>query len=79
MTEIEFKPDTKITQQKEWRVPLQLLESADSEVESSIHEQRLENLRTVNDKLFMQPGVNTVKGKSVKVALYANKLITATV
>ena len=67
---IEFKQNAKITQQKGRRVPVQLQEAVQKEIERLLEEGHIEKVNEVTDKLFIQPVVITVKkDKSVKIAL----------
>ena len=72
---IEFKQNAKITQQKGRRVPLQLQEAVQKEIERLLEERHIEKVNEVTDKQFIQPVVITVKkNKSVKIALDARAL-----
>ena len=72
---IEFKPHAKITQQKGRRVPIQLQDAVQKEIERLLHEGHLERVTEVTDKQFIQPIIITVKrDKSVKIALDARAL-----
>ena len=72
---IEFKQNAKITQQKGRRVPVQLQEAVQKEIERLLEEGRIENVNEVTDKQFIQPVVITVKeDKSVKIALDARAI-----
>ena len=72
---IEFKQNAKITQQKGRRVPIQLQEAVQDEIERLLKEGLIERVSEVTDKQFIQPVVITVKkGKSVKIALDARAL-----
>ena len=72
---IEFKPHAKITQQKGRRVPIQLQDAVQKEIERLLHEGHIERVKEVTDKQFIQPIVITVKrDKSVKIALDARAL-----
>ena len=68
---IEFKQNAKITQQKGRRVPVQLQEAVQNEIERHI-----EKVNEVTYKQFIQPVVITVKkDKSVKIARALNNEI----
>ena len=72
---IEFKQNAKITQQKGRRVPIQLQEAVQAEVERLLEEGHIEKFNEVTDKQFIQPVVITVKkDKSVKIALDARAM-----
>ena len=65
----------KITQQKGRRVPVQLQEVVQEEIERLLEEGHIEKVNEVTDKQFIQPVVITVKkDKSVKIALDARAL-----
>ena len=73
---IEFNPDAKLTQQKGRRVPIQLQEAVQEEIERLLSEGHIEKVTEVTDKEFIQPVVITVKrDKSVIIALDARALI----
>ena len=72
---LEFKQIAKITQQKGRRVPVQLQEAVQKEIERLLEEGHIEKVNEVIDKQFIQPVVITVKkDKSVKIALDARAL-----
>ena len=72
---IEFKQNAKITQQKGRRVPVQLKEAVQKEIERLLEERHIEKVNEVTDKQFIQPVVITVKkDKSVRIALDARAL-----
>ena len=72
---IEYKQNAKITQQKGRRVPIQLQEAVQAEVERLLEEGHIEKVNEVTDKQFIQPVVITVKkDKSVKLALDARAM-----
>ena len=78
--EKEFKPHAKITQQKGRRVPVQLQDAVQKEIERLLNEGHIERVTEVTDKEFVQSIVITVKrDKSVKIALDARALINDTV
>ena len=67
---IEFKQNAKITQQKGRRVPVQLQEAVQKEIERLLEEGHIEKVNEVTDKQLIQPVVITVKKyKGVKIAL----------
>ena len=72
--EIKFdmKENAKITQQKGRRIPIQLQEQVDKEIEKLLKEGHIEKVKKNQDDVFIQPTVITVKkDKSVKIALDA--------
>ena len=72
---IEFRPGAKVTQQKGRRVPIQLQDAVQEEIERLLKEGHIERVTNVTDKQFIQPVVITVKrDKSVKIALDARAL-----
>ena len=74
-TKIKIKTDAKITQQKGRRVPIQLQKQVDKEIEKLMKEGQIEKVDKIQDDVFIQPTVITVKkGKSVKIALNAKAL-----
>ena len=69
---IEITPHAKITQRKDRRVPVQLQDAVQKEIERLLNEGFIERVTEVTDKEFIQPIVITVKiEKSVKIALDA--------
>ena len=72
---IEFKQNAETTHQKGRRVPIQLQEAVQDEIERLLNEGHIERVSEVTDKQFIQPVVITVKkDKSVKIALDARAL-----
>ena len=72
---IKMKNDAKITQQKGRRVPIQLQNQVDKEIEKLLKEGHIEKVDKIQDDVFIQPTVITVKkDKSVKIALDARAL-----
>ena len=75
--EITFvvKSEAKIRQQKCRRIPIQLQEQVDKEIEKLLKEGHIEKVDKIQDDVFIQPTVITVKkDKSVKIALDAMAL-----
>ena len=69
---IEFKQNAKTTQQKSRRVPIQLQDAVQAEIDRLLEEGHIEKVNEVSDKQFFQPVVTTVKKyKSVKIDLDA--------
>ena len=67
-----MKSEAKITQQKGRRLPIQLQEQVDKEREKLLKEGHVEDVDKIQDDVFIQPTVITVKkDKSVKIALDA--------
>ena len=67
---VEFKKDVKITQQKGRRIPLHLQHAVEAEIEKLLEEGHIRKVEKINDEVFIQPVVTTVKkDKSVKIAL----------
>ena len=67
-----MKKNAKISQQKGRRIPIQLQEQVDKEIKKLLKEGHIEKVKKVQDDVFIQPTVVTVKkDKSVKIALYA--------
>ena len=65
----------KITQQKGRRVPIQLQDAVQAEIDILLEEGHIEKVNEVTDKQFIQPVVITVKkDKSVKIASDARAL-----
>ena len=54
---IEFKPEAKITQQKGRRVPIQLQDALQEEIERLLNEGQIERVTDITDKKFIQPVV----------------------
>ena len=72
---IEMKENAKITQQKGRRIPLQLQNQVDKEIENLLKSGHIERVDKINDDVFIQPVVITVKkDRSVKIALDARAL-----
>ena len=72
---VEFKRDAKMTQQKGRRVPLQLKTAVEAEIAKLIKEGPIRQIDKLNDEVFIQPTVITVKRyKTVKIALDAIQL-----
>ena len=72
---IEFKTNSKMTQLKGRRVPIQLQKAVEEEIIRYLEEGHIERVTEVTDKEFIQPVVITVKrDKSVKIALDARTL-----
>ena len=71
----EFEQNAKITQQKGRRVPIQIQDAVQAEVDRLLEESHIEKVNEVTDKQVIQPVVITVKkDKSVKIALDARAL-----
>ena len=66
---IAFKENAKIIQQKWRRVPLQLQEAVEQEIDELLADGHIQRVERFNDKVFIQPVVITVKrDKSVKMS-----------
>ena len=73
--EIDIKSEAKVTQQKGRRIAIQLQEQVDKEIEKLLKEGHIEKVDKIQDNVFIQPTVITVKkDKSVKIALDARAL-----
>ena len=73
--EITMKDNAKITQRKERRIPIQLQNQVDEEINKLLKEGHIEKVDKIQDDVFIQPTVITVKkDKSVKIALDARAL-----
>ena len=59
--EINVKSEAKITQQKGSRIPIQLQEQVDKEIEKVLKEGNIEKVDKFQDDVFIQPTVITVK------------------
>ena len=71
----DMKENAKITQQKGRRIPIQLQEQVDKEIEKLLKDGHIERIEKIQDDVFIQPTVITVKkDKSVKIALDARAL-----
>ena len=74
-TEIDIKNEAKVTQQKGRRIPIQLQEQVDEEIEKLLKEEYIEKVDKIQNNVFFQSTVITVKkDKSVKIALDARAL-----
>ena len=72
---IDMKENAEITQQKGRRIPIQLQEQVDKEIEKLLKDGHIERIEKIQDDVFIQPTVITVKkDKSVKIALDARAL-----
>ena len=72
---IDMKENSKITQQTGRRIPIQLQEQVDKEIEKLLKDGHIERIEKIQDDVFIQPTVITVKkDKSVKIALDARSL-----
>ena len=72
---IDMKENAKILQQKRRRIPIQLQEQVDKEIEKLLKDGHIERIEKIQDDVFIQPTVITVKkDKSVKIALDARSL-----
>ena len=70
-----MKEIAKNTQQKGRRIPIQLQEKVDKEIEKLLKEGHIEKVKKIQDDVYIQPTVITVKkDKSVKIALDARAL-----
>ena len=66
---------TRVTQQKGRRVPIQLQEQVDKEIQNLLEQGHIQKVNNIKDDLFIQPVVITVrKDRSVKLALDARAL-----
>ena len=75
---VEFQRDATVTQQKGRRAPLQLQSAVETEIAQLINEGHIRMVDKINDKVFIQTVVITVKkDKTVKVALEARLLNNA--
>ena len=75
---IEFNKDAKVTQQKGHRVPLPLQRAVEAENTKLIKEGHVRQIDNINDEVFIQPTVITVKrDKTVKIALDSSQLNNA--
>ena len=75
---VEFNDDSKITQQKGRRVPLQLQEAVEKEIQKVLDEGHRKKVYKITDDVFIQPVDFTVKkDRSVKIALDARALNAA--
>ena len=72
---IKMKDNARISQQKGRRVPIQLQNQGDAEINKLLKEGHIEKVEKIRDDVFIQPTVITVKkDKSVKIALDARAL-----
>ena len=72
---IKMKDNARISQQKGPRVPIQLQNQVDAEINKLLKEGHIEKVEKIRDDVFIQPTVITVKkDKSVKIALDARAL-----
>ena len=73
--EIDTENEANVTQQKGRRIPIQLHEQVDKEIEMLLKRGHIEKVNKIQDNVFIQPTVITVKkDKSVKIALDARAL-----
>ena len=72
---IKMKDNARISQQKGRRVPIQLQNQVDAEINKLLKEGHIEKVEKIRDDVFLQPTVITVKkDKSVEIALDARAL-----
>ena len=72
---IEMKDDTRVTQQKGRRIPIQMQEQVDNEIQNLLEQGHIQKVNNTKDDVFLQPVVITVKkDRSVKLALDARAL-----
>ena len=72
---IDMKDNAKIAQQKGRRIPIQLQDQVDKEIEKLLKDNHIEKVEKIQVDVFIQPTVITVKkDKSVKIALDARAL-----
>ena len=70
-----MKDDVRFSQQKGRRIPIQLQNQVDNEIEKLLKEGHIEKVDKIQNDVFIQPTVITVKqDKSVKNALDAKAL-----
>ena len=70
-----MKENTRVTQQKVRRIPIQLQNQADAEIQKKFKDGNIEKIEKIQDNVFIQPTVITVKkDTSVKLALDARAL-----
>ena len=58
---INFKDDAKFTQQKGRRIPIQLQNQVDKEIEKLLKEGHIEKVDKIQDDVFIHPTVITLK------------------
>ena len=63
---INMKSNAKISQQKSRREPIQLQEQVDKEIEKLLTEGHIERVEKIQDDVFIQPTVITVKKTQLK-------------
>ena len=71
LIKLEIHQSVKYTQQK--KLPIQLQEAVQNEIARLIFKKRIEKVSTVNDNMFIQPTVFTLK-RELKLALGALEL-----
>ena len=65
-----MKNNAKISQQKGRRIPIQLQDQVDKEIEKLLKDGHIEKVDKIQDDVFIQPTFITVENdKSVKIAL----------
>ena len=70
-----MKDGTRVTQQKGRRIPIQLQEQVDKEIQNLLEQGHIQKVNNIKDDVFIQPVVITVKkDRSVKLALDARAL-----
>ena len=70
-----MKDDVRITQQKRRRISIQLLNQVKNEIEKLLKERHIDRVDKIQDDVFIQPTVITVKmDKSEKIAMDARAL-----
>ena len=72
---IKMQENAKVTQQRGGKIPIQLQDQVDAEIQKLLKDGNIENAEKIQDDVFIQPTVITVKKhKSVKIALDARAL-----
>ena len=72
---IEMKDGWRVTQQKGRRIPIQLQEQVDKEIQNLLEQGHIQKVNNIKNDVFIQPVVITVKkDRSVKLALDARAL-----
>ena len=72
---IDREENAKFSQQKGRRIPIQLQEQVDKEIEKLLKDSQIEKIDTIQDDVFIQLTVITIKkDKSVEIALDARAL-----
>ena len=71
----QFEPNLKPSQQRGRRIPIQLQEAVNEEINRMIKKGKIEKVKTIKEDVFIHPTVITVKkDRTVKIAIDTRKM-----